>query len=248
MAARNRAGRSGLGGRLLFGVAAIAIGALFLLNSTGIADLDRILDWWPSLIILYGAWRLVSSRFRSLFMPILLIAIGALLQLGELGFDIDWGKFWPVALIAVGITILAGGMRTRSRRRRSATGPNTHTIIDLEASATSDTDDDTLQAVVSSQDRVVTGEFHSGSVNIVMGNGTLDMRDAIIVDKPATLEVSVVMGEVKVRVPIEWDVRIANSAQMGEAKDARPTPNIPGDPPDLIISGSVTMGSFQITD
>ena len=80
-----------------------------------------------------------------------------------------------------------------------------------------------------------------------MGNGTLDMRDATIVDKPATLEVSVVMGEVKVRVPTEWNVRIVNSSQMGDTKDTRGSQN-DSDNPDLIIRGSVTMGSLHITD
>ena len=249
MAVGNRARRSGLGARFFFGTLVIAVGVLFLVDKTGIAELDSLIEWWPSLIILYGVWRLIANRFRSLFWPVLLIAIGAFFQLGELGFNIDLSDYWPVALIAIGVVILMGGMRSRSRRRRnSQSGASTHTIIDLEASNISDTDDDTLQAVISSQDRVVTGEYHSGSVNIVMGNGTLDMRNAFITDKPATLEVSVVMGEVKIRVPADWDVRIANSAQMGEAKDTRPTPNIPGDPPDLIISGSVTMGSLQITD
>ncbi len=249
MTARNGSGRTGLGSRFFFGALVVAIGVLFLLNSTGVADLDRLLEWWPSLIILYGAWRLIASRFRSLFWPILLIAIGAFLQLGQLGFDIDLGKLWPVALIAVGVLILAGGIRRRNRRgRRSATSHGSSTIIDVDMSASGDADDATLHAVVGSQDRIISGDFQNGSVNIVMGSGSLDLRDAQIVDKPATLEVSVVMSEVKVRVPTEWNVRIANSATMGEAKDVRPSLPDNGDTPDLIVSGSVTMGSLQITD
>lgn len=248
MAARNSANRSGIGSRAFLGVLVVVIGILFLLNTTGVADLNRLLDWWPSLIILYGVWRLIANRFRSLFWPIVLIAIGAFLQLGQLGFDISWDRYWPVALIAVGILILGGGLRRRSRRRRhSATGPNSSTIIDVDVSTSQDADDDTLHAVVGSQDRIISGDFHGGSINVVMGNGTLDMRDARIVDKPATLEVSVVMGEVKVRVPPDWNTRIANSTQMGDTKDIRARQN-DSDNPDLIISGSVTMGSLQITD
>ena len=248
MASRSSANRSGLGGRVFFGVLVVVIGILFLLNSTGVADLNRLLDWWPSLIILYGVWRLIANRFRSLFWPIVLIAIGAFLQLGQLGFDISWDRYWPVALIAVGILILGGGLRRRSRRRRhSTTGPNSSTIIDVDVSTSQDADDDTLHAVVGSQDRIISGDFHGGSVNVVMGNGTLDMRDARIVDKPATLEVSVVMGEVKVRVPADWNIRIANSTQMGDTKDTRARQN-DSDNPDLVIRGSVTMGSLQITD
>ena len=248
MATGNRARRSGLGGRFFFGILVIAIGVLFLVDKTGFAELDSLLEWWPSLIILYGAWRLIANRFRSLFWPILLIAIGAFFQLGELGFDVNLSDYWPVALIAIGILILAGGIRRRSRRRNRPTpGPNSSTIIDVDVSSSSYTDDDTLHTVAGSQDRIFSGDFQSGSVNIVMGSGTLDMRDARIVDKPATLEVSVVVGEVKIRVPADWNVRIVNSIQVGEAKDIRARPN-DDDDPDLIIKGTLKMGGLQVTD
>lgn len=234
--------------RFLFGIIVIAIGVLFLLNEFGVADFSRLLVWWPSLIILFGVWRLIASRFRSRFLPIALIVTGAFLQAGELGFDIDWGRYWPVILIAAGALILAGGIGRRRRRRRNSSNPhNSSRIIDVDISASSDVEDDTLNAVASSQDRTISGDFHNGSVNIVMGSGSLDMRDAVIVNKPATLEVSVVMGEAKIRMPAEWNVRIANSATMADAKDMRPRRNESGNP-DLIISGSVTMGSLQITD
>ena len=248
MAAGNRARRSGLGGRFFFGLLVIAIGILFLADKTGIAELDSLLEWWPSLIILYGAWRLIANRFRSLFWPILLIAIGAFFQLGELGFDIDLSDYWPVALIAIGVLILAGGVRRRNRRRsRPTTGPNSSTIIDVDVSSSSSDDDDTLHAVGGSQDRIISGDFQSDSINVVMGSGSLDLRSARIVNKPATLEVSVVIGEVKIRVPADWNVRIVNSIQVGEAKDIRAVQN-DDDNPDLIINASLKMGGLQVTD
>ena len=248
MTARNSARRSGLGGRVLFGVLVIAVGVLFLVDKAGIAELDGFLDWWPSLIILYGAWRLIANRFRSLFLPLLLIFGGVVLQLQQLDTADVFGTIWPAFLIALGVAIVIGGMRSRNRRQRG--GGSSHsasTIIDVDLGAPADADDGTLHAVAGSQDRIVSGDFYDGSINVVMGNGTLDMREATIVDKPATLEVSVVMGEVKVRVPTEWNARIVNSSQMGDTKDTRRSQNN-SDDPDLIIRGSVTMGSLQITD
>ena len=248
MTARNSARRSGLGGRVFFGVLVIVIGVLFLVDKAGIAELDSLLDWWPSLFILYGAWRLIANRFRSLFLPLLLIFGGVVLQLRELDTADVFSTIWPAFLIALGVAIVIGGMRSRNRRQRG--GSSSHsasTIIDVDLGAPADADDGTLHAVAGSQDRIVSGDFYDGSINVVMGNGTLDMRDATIVDKPATLEVSVVMGEVKVRVPTEWNVRIVNSSQMGDTKDTRRSQNN-SDDPDLIIRGSVTMGSLQITN
>ena len=238
--------------RLIFGIIVIAIGVLFLLNSAGIADTGNLLQWWPMIIVLVGVWRLIAGKFRSLFGPLALIAIGAILQIWQLeAFNLDFGKFlWPAILIVVGIAILAGGARRRRRgRRNSSASHGTPPIIDVDVSSSNyaDADDATLHAVVGSQDRVISGDFQTASINVVMGSGSLDMRNARVMDKPATLEASVVMGEVKVRVPAEWNVRIANSSQMGETKDARPTRS-DSDSPDLIIRGSVTMGSLQITD
>ena len=238
--------------RLIFGVIVIAIGVLFILDRAGIADIGGLLTWWPMIIVLVGVWRLIANKFQSLFGPLLLIAIGAILQIWQLdAFNLDFGRFlWPIILIAVGIAILAGGFGKRRRRRRnSPTSPNASPIIEVDVTASNSADDDdaALHAVVGTQDRIISGDFQTASINVVMGSGSLDLRNARIVNKPATLEVSLVMGEVKVRAPAEWNVRIANSTQMGETKDTRPGSSADANP-DLIINGSVTMGSLQITD
>ena len=235
-------------GRLIAGLIIIVIGALFLLDS--FSEAINIGQWWPMIIVLVGVWRLIAGKFRSLFGPLLLIAIGVILQLWQLDvFGLGFGTLWPAILIVVGIAILAGGFSRRRRgRRNSSTSRNASPIIDVDVSSYADADDATLHAVVGSQDRTISGDFQSASINVVMGSGSLDLRNARIMDKPATLEASVVMGEVKVRVPDEWNVRIANSSQMGETKDARGRRSMADGAPDLIVNGSVTMGSLQITD
>ena len=154
MTARNSARRSGLGGRVFFGVLVIVIGILFLVDKAGIAELDSLLDWWPSLFILYGAWRLIANRFRSLFLPLLLIFGGVVLQLRELDTADVFSTIWPAFLIALGVAIVIGGMRSRNRRQRG--GSSSHsasTIIDVDLGAPADADDGTLHAVAGSQDR-----------------------------------------------------------------------------------------------
>ena len=237
-------------GRLIFGVIIIIVGVLFLLDNTIESDtFGAISQWWPTLLVLLGVWRLIANRFRSLFWPFLLIAIGALLQLRQLEVipGIDFGTYWPLIPIAIGIAILAGGFRRR-RRRRNNPRSGSSAVIDIDPTPATVREGDNLNATLSSDNRAVSGDFHNGNINVVMGSGSLDLRQARIVSKPATLDVSVVMGEVKVRVPSEWNVQIANSATMGETKDTRGSQNAHGDTPDLVIDGSVTMGSLQITD
>ena len=45
------------------GAALIAIGALFLIDALGVADVGAVLVWTPSLFIAFGLWRMVARRF-----------------------------------------------------------------------------------------------------------------------------------------------------------------------------------------
>ncbi len=61
----------------------------------------------------------------------------------------------------------------------------------------------------------------------VMGEANIDLRESAIQEKPAVLEVSVIMGELK-------DERV-----LRETSDVET---------DLVIKGSVVMGSLKIED
>jgi hypothetical protein len=48
------------GGNLAFGIFLILFGAFFLLDRLVTIDLSFLLDWWPALIIAFGAWQVFS--------------------------------------------------------------------------------------------------------------------------------------------------------------------------------------------
>jgi hypothetical protein len=52
------------GGSLGFGIFLILFGAFFLLDRFVTIDLSFLLDWWPLLLVAFGAWQ-VFSYFRS---------------------------------------------------------------------------------------------------------------------------------------------------------------------------------------
>ena len=165
-------------GRLVFGIIVIVIGAVFLLDNTvESVNIGVVSQWWPMLLVLFGVWRLIANRFRSLFLPLFLIAIGAILQLRQLDTipGIDFGTYWPVIPIAVGIAILAGGFRRR-RRRRGNPHFGSSAIIDIDA--TSVTEGDSINATFSEDKKTVSGDFQSGHINVAMGSGSLDLRRA----------------------------------------------------------------------
>ena len=82
-----------------------------------------------------------------------------------------------------------------------------------------------------------------------MGSVQLDLRGATVGERPAPMEVTCIMGEVKLRVPENWIVGLNAIDLMGESSDKRSsTAGQREGPPDLLISGMVLMGSLEIND
>lgn len=231
-----------------FPIALIAIGALFLVINIELipgVNYEALGRFWPLILILVGVWRLAAARGRSLGFPIALIAIGALfLLIGFIDFSVIWA-FWPLILIAVGILIAArairGGRRGDSDARRQS-DPFTQSggggaIIDVDVPAVN------MEGVHTTAPDFVDGK---ADFNVVMGKAEVDFRSATLTRKPSTLEVSVVMGQAIIHAPPEWVVQVNASATMGECKDTRPQSAGGAADPDLIINGSVVMGSLHI--
>lgn len=230
-----------------FPIALIAIGALFLVINIELipgVNYEALGRFWPLILILVGVWRLAAARGRNLGFPIALIAIGALfLLMGFIDFSVIWA-FWPLILIAVGILIAArairGGRRGGSDARRQSDpftphGGSSGAIIDVDVPAVN------MEGVHTTVPDFVDGK---ADFNVVMGKAEVDFRNATLTRKPSTLEVSVVMGQALIHAPPEWVVQVNASATMGECKDTRPKSD--DDDPDLIINGSVVMGSLHI--
>lgn len=229
-----------------FPIVLIAIGALFLVINLDLipgVDYESIGTFWPLILILVGVWRLATSRGRSLVAPVILIGLGALfflINLLNINFGAIWA-FWPIILIAVGILIAArairGGRRSDARRQSPASTPSggSGAIIDVPLVS--------MDGVHTTAPDFVDGK---ADFNVVMGKAEVDFRSAALTRKPSTLEVSVVMGQALVHAPPEWVVQLNAAATMGECKDTRPQSARHDADPDLIINGSVVMGSLHI--
>ena len=231
------------------GAALIAIGALFLIDALEVANVGAVLRWTPSLFIAFGLWRMVARRFRGILGPSIIVLVSALVQMNML--DVDSIISFPAILIAAGVLLLLGRKRllgggASSHQNQAAAPAAAGEEVEFEM------DDGFLRvnaALGSANMRVTTDDFRGGEVRAVMGSAKLDMRDLGAPSPPAALDVNCVMGEIALRVPPDWSVRIDSSAVMGEAKDERPRSlDAQSAAPDLIITGAVVMGSLKIED
>lgn len=231
-----------------FPITLIAIGALFLVINIELipgVNYEMLGRFWPLILILVGVCGLAASRGRSIAFPIVLIAIGALfLLIGWVSVVFGAMWFWPLILIAIGILIAArairGGRRGDGDARRQSDAFTPHgggsgAIIDVDVPVVD------MEGVHTTAPDFVDGK---ADFNVVMGKAEVDFRNAALTRKPSTLEVSVVMGQALIHAPPEWVVQVNASATMGECKDTRPQSGAAD--PDLIINGSVVMGSLHI--
>ena len=233
-------------GRLIGGLIVIALGGLFLLDSLEILDFGEIIGWAASIaLILFGLGLLVTRKSRQAFFPIVLIIVGVFLLLSNLGVD-SW-QYWPVILILVGGAIIFGGTHRRSRKsKRDASG---NSNAESGSSTTTTEGEVSISCTLGeTNERVETSDFTGGAVNVTLGNVNVDLRDATIVNRPATLDVSLTMAGLNLRVPSDWAVAMETDVTMGESEDKRTRTASTSDTPHLVITGSLTMASLAIDD
>jgi predicted membrane protein len=85
--------------------------------------------------------------------------------------------------------------------------------------------------------------FRRGEVEAFMGGAELDFRDAIMESDEARLDVTAVMGGVKIRVPRTWNVVNRVKPVLGGVDEHTSSAN--GNKR-LVIEGTVLMGGLEI--
>ena len=111
-------------------------------------------------------------------------------------------------------------------------------------------DEDSINAVAvigGVEGSVTSKAFKGGYLRAVMGGVELDLSEAVIEEKPATIEVTVIMGGAEIKVPSEWNVKLDVSQKMGGVEDEREKGDLVEEEiPDLVITGKVVMGGLEI--
>lgn len=220
-------------GRILLGMVVVALGVLFLLDSADVLDAGTTIDhWWPVAIVALGALQLVQGAGAVLNAWLLVAAGGVLLLFttGTVEGDV-WNYIWPLAIIAVGLSLL-------TRWRGTATAP---------AGATGD---DTLTATgIFGGPTVATGSqrFHSASLTAIFGGVTLDLRSASPAPEGAVVTATAAFGGIDILVPRGWNITTSGTPLFGGVEDKTDhTAEIPADAPQLHIDALALFGGVDV--
>ena len=99
------------------------------------------------------------------------------------------------------------------------------------------------------EEKVASTDFKGGFLRAVMGGVQLDLTESTIVDPPAMIEMTVVMGGAKIIIPEGWKVRVKTRNKFASVLNALLV-GAPDDEavPDLVLTGKVIMGGVAIVD
>jgi predicted membrane protein len=229
----NRPGSHGI----FFGAIIVAVGCMLLLDNLGIFRFRDIWQYWPVLLIIWGASHVINSRAASGWIwGGMITLVGAFFLLDTLDIiAFSFQTLWPVLLIAFGLSVLVGAVERTRYRAGVPEQPGAPMVETNAVFSDNKTGSDTK-------------EFQGGRASAIFGVARFDLRNATMSGDEARIHVDVVFGEAEVRVPENWHVISRAAVVFGAVNDKtihpRPDPNLKM--PRLVITGSVVFGAITL--
>jgi hypothetical protein len=234
--------------RLILGSGLAAAGLLFTLDNFGVIYADDWLDWWPALLIVFGAGLIAtgnsnSDRMGGGFWAL----VGSALLLDNLElFAFSVWDLWPLVLVGVGAMLLMRGLRPKRATVVAAPG-------DLQvgegAPGVPFEEDAAIHAFammsgVARKNHSV--GFQGGTAVAIMGGVELDLRGATLAGGRATIDVFALWGGVELTVPPGWAVQCKVWPLMGGVEDTSQPPAPEDATGELVLTGTVIMGGLSV--
>lgn len=217
--------------QVLFGALIVLLGVLLLLDTTGVLRVDELLVYVPSLFVLLGVTALLRGGLRGFVGPTVLIVVAGAWQAVALGYttvDVVLA-FWPVLIIAFGLSVVLGTYRSKAR-------------------STDDAYNSLFAAFGGVERRNTSKAFTGADLTAIFGGAELDLRDAEPASRPATVNAVALFGGAEIIVPREWNVRLEVIPVLGASSDERPRREETNEQVDLVVTGFAAFGGVSVSD
>jgi hypothetical protein len=249
--------------RLIIGILLVALGVMFLLDTTDALgpDIAVVGTYWPALLIAWALWGMIGRGLILRLGYFLVLVVGVAFLLSNLGVW-AWGvgELWPLLLVLVGLMLLFGNrLRPRRRRRPRRSYGN---VVEANpageqrgggaASGAGERRGASYLRVShifgGGKEQVTSQDFQGGEVSAIFGGTELDLRDAGLSEDGAVLDVTVVCGGIQLRVPRDWTVTVQVTTLIGGVDTKRSQPRPEDARGELTISGAIVCGGVEVRD
>ncbi len=224
-------------GQAIMGAAAVLIGVFLLLDNLDVLDARLYLRFWPLILVVFGAVRILHSPHGGgRFVGAVILLIGAVLLVRALGVtSIGFHELWPLLLVLIGVSMLLGGTARGKFLGGDRTTPDSYSVISAFAVLGG------VQQSNNSQD------FRGGELSAIMGGCEIDLRQASIQGEEAVISTFAMWGGIKIKVPPTWNVIVQGVPFMGGFDDKSVKPNDPSSKR-FIVKGTAIMGGVEVTN
>jgi hypothetical protein len=242
---------------MVFGIIVVVVGAALLFDNIDVSGDYPFSDYWPVILIALGFLGWIGKGLRPELGNMVLMSLGGILLTQNINDELSFGDLWPALAIAVGISIIfAPFNRKRSKKKKFKMrfeGGRGHKgsarFRTGSPGGSSAGSSHGANEFFSGSERVVDGEYTGSLARVKLAGGSIDLTNATLPEEGALLELDIVLGGYKVRVPSGWSVAIDADINMGEISDNREDHG--GDTesgPTLSIGGRVFMGGVEISN
>lgn len=231
--------------RTLLGLLLIALGVMFLLDTTNAfgGDTDIFGTYWPVLLIAWGLWGMVASGLRLRLGSMIVLAVGVVFLLSNLGvWAWNVGQLWPIILVVIGLVLVAKWGIPGSRRR--ARVAKERYWYSREADPNGSWGGSYVFG--GGQERITSPDFKGGHLSAIFGGVELDLREASLAGGKATIDATVVCGGIEITVPKDWLVSIQTSTILGGTENKHQQPDPEEAKAELTITGTVVCGGIEV--
>ncbi|HUR21349.1 MAG TPA: DUF5668 domain-containing protein [Vicinamibacterales bacterium] len=219
--------------QIILGLLIVAFGVILTLDNLDYLEAGNILRFWPLLFVAFGLVRILGSDCTSSRASgALMVIIGLWLTADDIwGLPIDFQRWWPMVLVAIGALILLRGLKGGRNR-----GPAAQTTTDVTFSEV---------AVWSGKVRRITSPlFRRADLTAIMGGVEVDLRGASTGGQEAVIDVFAWWGGIEITVPPDWAVSNQVVVFMGGAEDKSSGTQDARNR--LVVRGFVVMGGVEI--
>ncbi|WP_257309032.1 cell wall-active antibiotics response protein [Geothrix fuzhouensis] len=219
--------------KLVVGVAIIVAGLVLTLDNLGLIEAHTIFKLWPLVLVAMGVAKIRQDRGGSNLGGWFLVLGGAFLLLFTFGHGHLADALGPMLVVAVGILIV-----TKALKQNRGVPP------ELARS------EDFLQGTAifgGFKRRVSTQTFKGGELTAIFGGYEVDLRQAVLENGQARIDVFVLFGGGEIRVPEGWEISNRATAIAGALNDStHHGPASPDSRPRLVVTGLILFGGTEV--